>query len=161
MLFSIFIHNAVWMLMSCPHQHLLHARVSRFTHSRVPISIPWMYSSLLWTTETVQHTSTKYISTYSDLIFSVIRRPCETQVNNGERPGISTARLFLPHDQIMTFDWMWTDTWLFMRGEMLCSITSFIWNITCNLNSLYFTELYFDGFGGKEPDENMLLFIEI
>ena len=25
-------------------------------------------------------------------------------VNNGERPGISTARLFLPHDQIMTFD---------------------------------------------------------
>jgi len=26
-----------------------------------------------------------------------VRRPGETQVNNGERPGISTARLFLPH----------------------------------------------------------------
>ena len=44
---------------------------------------------------------------------------------------------------------------------MLCSITSFIWNIACNLNSLYFTELYFGGFGGKEPDESMLLFIDI
>ena len=31
--------------------------------------------------------------------------PGETQVNNGERPGIlSTASLLLPHDQIMTFD---------------------------------------------------------
>ena len=25
-----------------------------------------------------------------------------------ERAGISTARLFLPHGQIITFDWMWT-----------------------------------------------------
>ena len=32
----------------------------------------------------------------------------ETQVNNGER--ISTARWFLPHDQIVTFDWIWTVT---------------------------------------------------
>ena len=39
-----------------------------------------------------------------------IKRPRETQVNNGERPGISTTRLFLPHDQIMTFNWMWTVT---------------------------------------------------
>jgi len=39
-----------------------------------------------------------------------MRRPGEIQVNNGERPGISTARLFLQHNQIMTFDWMWTVT---------------------------------------------------
>jgi len=38
------------------------------------------------------------------LILAGIRRPGETQVNNGERPGISTASLLLPHDQIMTFD---------------------------------------------------------
>ena len=36
--------------------------------------------------------------------------PGETQVNNGERPGISTKRLHLPHDQIMTIDWMWIIT---------------------------------------------------
>jgi len=54
---------------------------------------------------------------HSPLVLSVlwywwgIRRPDETRVNNGQRPGISTARLFLPHDQIMTFDWMWTVKW--------------------------------------------------
>jgi len=37
----------------------------------------------------------------------VIRRPGETLVNNGERPGISTVRLILSDDQIMTFDWIW------------------------------------------------------
>ena len=45
--------------------------------------------------------------------------PGETQVNNGERPGISTKRLRLPYDQIMTFDSMWIITWLFRR-ETVC-----------------------------------------
>ena len=39
-----------------------------------------------------------------------IRRPGETQVNNIEGPGISTARLFLPYDQILTLNCMWTVT---------------------------------------------------
>ena len=43
----------------------------------------------------------------------------ETQVNNGERPGISTTRLFLPYDQTMTFDWMWTVMRLIKR-ETVC-----------------------------------------
>ena len=38
-----------------------------------------------------------------------------------ERPVISTSRLFLPHDQIMTFDWMWTANWLFKR-ETVCGV---------------------------------------
>jgi len=49
-------------------------------------------------------------------------------VNNGERPEISTARFFLPHDQIMTFDWMWTVTLLlsmklFMGVEIINCVT--------------------------------------
>ena len=54
----------------------------------VSIPIPWIYSSLLWTTKTVQHTSAQSISTFSALILA------------GERPGISTARLFLQHDYL-------------------------------------------------------------
>jgi len=30
------------------------------------------------------------------------------KLNNGERPGITSARVSLPHDQIVTFNWMWT-----------------------------------------------------
>ena len=47
-----------------------------------------------------------YIGTVSESVR--IRRPGETRVYNGERPGISTLGLFLPHDQIMVFDWMRT-----------------------------------------------------
>ena len=45
----------------------------------------------------------------------------QTQVNNGERPGISTARLFLPHGQIMPFYWMWTVTRLFQQ-DTVCGV---------------------------------------
>ena len=44
-------------------------------------------------------------------------RPGETQVNDGGRPRISTARLFLPRDKIMTFDRMCTVTW---RRFVIC-----------------------------------------
>jgi len=30
--------------------------------------------------------------------------------------------------------------------------TAVIWNIACSLYSLYFPEIYFVEFGGKEPD---------
>jgi len=60
-----------------------HVKIHAFN---VPsIAIPWFYSPLLWTTETVQHTSAQSISIYSALILAGIRRPGETQVNNGER----------------------------------------------------------------------------
>jgi len=53
------------------------------------------------------------------LILAGVRRPSGTRVNNGERPEISTARLFLPHDQILTFDWMLTGT-LSIERESVC-----------------------------------------
>ena len=79
----------------------------------VSIPIPWMYSFLLWT-ETV----TLSISTFSALILAGIRRTGETQANNEERRGISTVHLFLPHAQIMSFNWMWTVRWLFKRDNI-------------------------------------------
>jgi len=122
----------VWKLISSPHHHFItctnswycvkanqqptppfyymhecqNSLIQCFTSTVfVSIPIPWIYSLVLWTTETVQHTSAQYICTVSALILAGIRRPGETQVNNGERPGIlSTASLLLPYDQIMTFD---------------------------------------------------------
>ena len=35
------------------------------------------------------------------------------------RPETNNARLFLPHTQIITFDWMWIITWLFEQ-ETVC-----------------------------------------
>ena len=88
----------------------------------VSITIPSMYSSLLWTTKRFN------IHRHSPSALSVLwynSRGLEetgwTRVNNGKGPGISTARFFLPHDQIMTFDWMWTVTCLFKR-ETVCGV---------------------------------------
>ena len=114
------------MLISCPHQQLLHARMLRFTHSRVPLQgflcqIQFLeFSPLCYEQQKRFNIHRHSPSALSVLWYKPgIRKPGETQVNNGERPEISTTRLFLTYDQIMTFAWMWTVTWLFKR-ETVC-----------------------------------------
>ena len=72
---SIIIHDTVWMLISCPHQHCITCTNDKIHSFNVLLqvmfeSIPilWIYSSLLWTTETVKHTSAQSIRTFSALI---------------------------------------------------------------------------------------------
>ena len=82
----------------------------------VSLPIPWIYSSLLWTTKTVQHTSAQSISTFSALILA-----------GGYRLITERYLELVPHVcsyQLMTFDWMWTVTWLFKRGNCLWGLRS-------------------------------------
>jgi len=124
--FSIIIHDTVWMQISCPYQHFITYTNVKIHSFNVPLQ------GFLCQFQFLEFTSLRYenrkrfnIYRYSPSALSVlwyypgIRRSDETQVNNGERPGISTARLFLLHDQIMNFDWMWTVTWLF-KWETVC-----------------------------------------
>ena len=72
--FSIIIYDTVYMLIPIFYfmhecqDSLIQCSISRFF---VSFPIPWIYSSsLLWTAETVQHTSTQYIITFSALILA-------------------------------------------------------------------------------------------
>ena len=49
------------------YMHECQDSLIQYSSSRVFVSIPtyWMYSSVLWTTETVQHTSAQFISTFT------------------------------------------------------------------------------------------------
>ena len=55
-----------WYLHECQNS-LIQCSTSKVI---VSIQIPWIYSSLLWTTETVQHTSAQSIGTFSALILA-------------------------------------------------------------------------------------------
>ena len=112
------------MLISCPHQHCV--TCTQVHPFNVPLQMCLCQFQFLEFTPLVYEQHKRFnIHRYSPSTRSVlwykpgIRRPGEAQFNNGERPWISTARLFLPHDQIMTFDWIWTITWLFKR-ETIC-----------------------------------------
>ena len=116
-----------WHCVNSAHTNvLLHARMSRFTHSMFHLMSFCVNSNSLNLLLFVMNNRNG--PTYIDIVHQ--RCQCfdinrglgdrgETQVNNGERPGISTARLFLPHGQIMTFDWMWTVTG-YLSGETVC-----------------------------------------
>jgi len=75
--FSVIIHDTLWMLISCPHQHVITCTKVNIHSYNVPLqgilSIPirWIYSSLLWTSDTVQQTSAQSISTFCVLILAV------------------------------------------------------------------------------------------
>ena len=91
---------------------LLHVRMSRFTHSMFHFKGFCVNSlSLLMCVMNNWNGSTYIGIVHQDFqCFDTSRG-----LGDGERPVISTARLFLQHDQIMTFDWMWTAKWLYKR----------------------------------------------
>jgi len=94
------------MLISCPHHHFsTNVKIHSF---KVHIKGLCVNSNSMNLLPSVMNNRNG--STYIGIVHQYfdIRRSGETQVNNGERSGISNARLFLQHDQIMTFDWMWT-----------------------------------------------------
>ena len=114
------------MLISCPNQHFIACTNVKIHSLNVPLQgLLNQFQFLKFTPLCYEQHKRFNKHRHSPSALSVlwykpgVRRPGETQVNNGERPGISTTRLFLPHDQIMTFDWMWTVTWLFKR-ETVC-----------------------------------------
>ena len=113
------------MLFSCPHKHFITCTNVKINSFNVPLqAFSCQFQFLEFTPLCYEQPKRFTIHRHSPSALSVlwympgIKRPRETQVNNGERPGISTTRLFLPHDQIMTFNWMWTVTWLFKRDTV-------------------------------------------
>ena len=121
--FSIIIHDTVWMQFSCPYQHFITYTNVKIHSFNVPFQ-GFLCQFLEFTSLRYENRKRFNIYRYSPSALSVlwyypgIRRSDETQVNNGE----STARLFLLHDQIMNFDWMWTVTWFIITcyAETLC-----------------------------------------
>jgi len=97
---------------SCQHQHVITCTNAKIHSFNVPLQVLFCVNSnslnlLLFVMNNISGSA--YIGTvhqYSQCfdISPGIRRPGETQVNK----EISTALLFLQHDQIMTFDWIWT-----------------------------------------------------
>ena len=107
---------------------LLHTRMSRFAHLMFYFKFLCVNSNSLKSLLFVMNNgnSSTYIATVHQYfqcfdISRVLGDRVEPQVNNWERPGIGNACLFLLHDQIMTFDWMWTVTWLF-KTETVCGV---------------------------------------
>ena len=112
--------DTVWILISCPHQQFI-------TYTNVKISLIECSTSCFFC---VNYNSLNLFlfvmnnrngSTYIDRVHQHVNisRGLGDRWDNGERPETSTTRVFLPHDQIMTFGWMWTVTWLFKR-ETVC-----------------------------------------
>ena len=128
-------------LCECPHQHFNTCTNVKIHLFNVPLQ--WSTTSI-FISKFLEFTPLCYeqqkqfnIHRHSLSALSVLwyklgnRRPGETQVDHRERPGISTctARLFLPHDQIMTFDWLWTVTWLFKRETVCRGWAHIMWHV--------------------------------
>ena len=110
------------MLINFPHQHFITCTTVKIHSFNVPLHGLLCQFQLLEFTPLCyeQHKRFNIHGTvHQHFQCFDISRGIGDRVNNGERPGISTARLFLPYDQIMTFDWMWTVMWLFKR-ETVC-----------------------------------------
>ena len=122
------------MIISCSHQQCITCTNVKIDSFNVPLQgflcqfqflefTPLCYEQQ----KRFNRTSAQSIGTFSALILAGIRRTGDTQVNNRERPGISTARLVLSHDQIMTFDWMWIfKRKLFVGVEIIKCVTWYV-----------------------------------
>ena len=112
------------MLINFPHQHFITCTTVKIHSFNVPLHGLLCQFQLLEFTPLCyeQHKRFNIHGTvHQHFQCFDISRGIGDRVNNGERPGISTARLFLPYDQIMTFHLMWTVTWLFKR-ETVCGV---------------------------------------